>query len=97
MLDFGTGNGQFYESFAKLRRTEARFRIFAPNFRGLRLNLLRTVAHHLTALIQGSSYLEWTRKAFWKLRKSALEPIAPAQGDGDASKSHTTVLLSERH
>lgn len=95
-LDFGTGDGQFYQSFAKLRRTEARVRMFAPNFRGLRLSLLHTVAHYLTLLIQGTSYLEWARKILWKLRKSAHGRLAPTLCDGDSTQPHGAILFNER-
>lgn len=72
-IDFGTGSGQFYESFARRRRSETRVQIFAPRFKALCFNLLQTVAHHLTQLIQRTSYLERPRKAFWRARKVAME------------------------
>jgi GNAT acetyltransferase-like protein len=95
-IDFGTGTGQFYQSFAKVRRPEARVQIFAPKFRGLQLNLAHTLAHYTTLLIQGIPGLDWARKAVWKVRKSALAPISPRPSGGDSVKSHATVLYSER-
>lgn len=95
-MDFGTGSGQFYQSFAKLRRPEARVQIFAPKFRGLRLNLTQTLAHYTTQLIQRTSYLDRVRKAVWKARKSALAPIPAAGSENDNLKPHGAVLYGER-
>ena len=96
VIDFGTGTGQFYQSFAKVQRPEARVRIFAPKFRALRLNLAHTLAHYTTLLIQNTSCLDWARKAVWRMRKSALAPISPRPSESDSVKSPTAVLYGER-
>jgi Acetyltransferase (GNAT) domain len=88
-VDFGTGNGQFYESFAKLRRPVARVRMFAPGFRGSQLNLLHAVAHHATLLIEGTYSFGWPRKTIWKVRKPTLERISPKLSKSDLGKPHS--------
>lgn len=95
-IDFGTGTGQFYQSFAKVRRPEARVQIFAPKFRGLQLNLAHTWAYYTTLFIQRTSCLDWARKAIWKVRKSTLAPISPRPSENGTVGSHATVLYSER-
>jgi len=85
-IDFGTGAGQFYQSFARVRRPEARVQIFAPKFRGLQLNLTHTLAHYATMLIQRTPCLDWARKAIWKVRKSTLAPISAAPPESDSVK-----------
>jgi CelD/BcsL family acetyltransferase involved in cellulose biosynthesis len=95
-IDFGTGSGQFYQSFAKLRRPEARVQIYAPKFRGLRLNLAQTLAYYTTQLIQKTWYLDRVRKAIWKVRKSALAPIPAEPSEKASVKPHRAVLYGER-
>lgn len=94
-MDFGTGAGQFYESFAKVRKPEARVQIFAPRLRGIRANLVCTLAYRTTQLIQKTSWLDWARKALWKVRRSALEPVEQVTAKPEASaavKSHAPIL-----
>jgi hypothetical protein len=94
-IDFGTGTGQFYQSFAKVRRPEARVQIFAPKLRGLGLNLACTLAHHATLLIQRTSWLDWPRKTLWKVRRSALAP-ATMPTESDSVESHAPVLYGQQ-
>ena len=98
-MDFGTGTGQFYECFAKVRKPEARVQIFAPKLRGIRLNLACTVAFHTTQLIQRTSWLDSARKALWKIRRSALEPTEPLTVKPETSeevKAHDPLLEGDR-
>jgi Acetyltransferase (GNAT) domain len=95
-IDFGTGTGQFYQSFAKVRRLEARVQIFAPKLRGLGLNLACTLAHHATLMIQRTSWLDWPRKTLWKARRSALAPAATMPTAGDSVEPHAPVLYDQR-
>ena len=95
-VDFGTGDGQFYDSFAKTRYPEARVHIFAPRLGGLELSLMQTMARYVTLLIQGTSCLVWARKAIWKARKSALESISQNPSCTECVKPHGHVLYSER-
>ena len=94
-MDFGTGTGQFYESFAKVRKPEARVQIFAPKLRAIRLNVACTLAFRTTQLIQRTAWLDWARKALWKVRRSALEPSEPVAAKpetGEAVKPHAAIL-----
>lgn len=70
-IDFGCGNGQLYKCLGLVRRPEARVQICAPKLRALQLHLLQTLTHYVTHLIQGTSCLNWARRAFWKRRKAA--------------------------
>lgn len=90
-LDFGIGCGQFYDSFAKVRRTEARVHIYAPTFHALQLSLLYTLAHHATLLINRTSSLNWARRAIWKARKSALARTPPKPSSASA-EPHNAIL-----
>ena len=95
-IDFGTGTGQFYQSFAKVRRTEARVQIFAPKLRGLGLNLACTLAHHATLLIQRTAWLDWPRKTLWKTRRLALAPVATMPTENDSVESRAPVLYGQQ-
>ena len=90
-LDFGTGCGQFYDSFAKVRRSEARVHIYAPTLHALQLNLFYTLAHHATLLINRTSSLNWARRAIWKARRSALER-APPKPSSASAEPHNAIL-----
>jgi Acetyltransferase (GNAT) domain len=92
VIDFGTGNGQLYECFARLRRCEARAQIFAPRFTGLKLNLLQTLTHYTTLLIQGASWLDWARRAVWKVRKAVLERVSTQRCESEPVNPRGTVL-----
>jgi CelD/BcsL family acetyltransferase involved in cellulose biosynthesis len=47
-IDFGCGNTQLRRTFGSLRRVESRAQIYAPTFRGVELNLLRTTTCRAT-------------------------------------------------
>jgi CelD/BcsL family acetyltransferase involved in cellulose biosynthesis len=96
-MDFGTGAGQFYESFAKVRRPEARVQIFAPKLRGIGVNVACTLAYRTTQLIQRTSWLDWVRKVLWKVRRSALEAAGPMPEARKTVKSSAPVLSGGRH
>ncbi len=90
-LDFGTGCGQFYDSFARVRRSEARVHIYAPTLNALQLSLLYTLAHHATLLVNRTSSLNWARRAIWKARKSALERTPPKPSSPSAEPSNAIL------
>jgi CelD/BcsL family acetyltransferase involved in cellulose biosynthesis len=71
-VDLGWGNGQFYQCFGNMRRSEARVQICAPKLKALQLNLLHTLTHYVTTLIRGTPGLNWARRAVWKSRQAAL-------------------------
>jgi hypothetical protein len=70
-IDFGRGNTQLRECFCDVRRAESRTHIFAPTWRGLRLNILHTGVHLVTgcfvAVLRHLGCLDWVRKA-WRNR-----------------------------
>ena len=70
-IDFGCGRGQLHECFGKVRLREARVQIYAPTFFAVQLNLLRTLTHYTTILIQGTHCLNWVRRAARKRRNAA--------------------------
>ena len=47
-IDFGYGNTQLRQTFGSLRRVESRAQIYAPTWRGVELNLLRTATCRAT-------------------------------------------------
>src|ERR1700676_2696757 len=70
-IDFGCGNGQFYKCLGLVRRPEVRVQICAHRLRALQLNLLHISPNYATSFIQGTSCLNWARRAVWKRREAA--------------------------
>jgi hypothetical protein len=95
-IDFGTGIGQFYESFAKIRRPDGRVKIFSPKLSAVQLNLSLTLAHYITLLIQKISFLEWPRRAVWRMRKSALARTSGSRSSNNPSEFQDTVLCHDQ-
>ncbi len=62
-IDFGCGNSQLRQCFGDRRQVESGIRMYAPNFRGLRLNLAWTIAYYATVLLRRSNPLTWSRTA----------------------------------
>lgn len=61
-IDFGRGDTQLRQCFSDMKRVEARVRIYAPTFRGLWLNLARTLGFKATALLRRADGFSLSRK-----------------------------------
>jgi Acetyltransferase (GNAT) domain len=69
-VDLGYGNGQLYESFGTVRRSEARVQIYAAKVGALHVKFLQTAAQYTTLMIRRAPFLTWVRRALWKRRRA---------------------------
>jgi hypothetical protein len=65
-VDFGCGDGQFYQCFRSAWRREATVQMYAPRLGALQLHLLHALTHYATVLIRRSRWLNWPRRTVWK-------------------------------
>jgi hypothetical protein len=59
-IDFGYGNTQLRQTFGNMRRVESRAQIYAPTFRGVELNLLRTATCRATNGVKAA--VRWAQR-----------------------------------
>jgi hypothetical protein len=66
VVDFGCGNDQLHRCFGDFRLTESRIHIYAPNLRGIHLNLLHSATYGGTLLMRRIRWLESARRVVRK-------------------------------
>ncbi len=99
-IDFGYGEGRYKERFGNLRRLESSVWVFAPTWKGFRLNSMRTItfgAHRMArAVLEKANMLQKVKKA-WRNSLVSKQGSSGNQAGEDELQSSTMPDARKEH